>query len=79
MNFEPLVIWDSINTPRQRCKHLCDSFSSLRPGYAGGKKFCSRCVHPYYMITSDIHCKCCGCQLRRTPIDKNLASKRKKA
>jgi len=61
---------------RNRCKLVCMLFPPLRPGYADGRKYCSRCEK--FIVTDRKHCECCGCQLRTKPVDINLPQKRKK-
>jgi hypothetical protein len=54
------------------CRNICEKiYSRTEVGqshYLAGKKYCRRCE--IYMYHDGIFCRCCGMQLRTTPIDK---------
>jgi hypothetical protein len=44
-----------------------------KPNYLAGGKYCSKCE--YYVITSELFCKCCGMRLRASPAAREYKEK----
>lgn len=44
------------------CRGICERYRSEKNRYQDGAKRCSRCN--VYLLCAEIHCPCCGTQLR---------------